>query len=279
MQRDFLFGKKRIQLCGENELVETISLKWKKYALSTKEFCFDAEIRIQERPLDEDECSIDGWCAVKVGNSQQEEAQFFLNGKVAFALQSQPQEKRVTVIVDSEDKRNLRMGIQYGILTAMHEGCVGLHGVTVLCGREIVILSAPSGTGKTTLAELLEKHCDAITINGDFALLTPTEDGVIFEPTPFCGTSGRCLNHRMKIDRVVFLEQGKKNEWRELSGREGLARFLSNVFVPEWDEKMSQTIQGNVSRCISALKVNAFAFAPTKDAAEEFISHIRTYNK
>ena len=180
----------------------------------------------------------------------------------------------VTVFIKKALDCYVRLGIQHALMISLLRECVGLHGVTLLCGNEIIILSAPSGTGKTTLGKLLEKYSDAIIINGDFALLTPTDDGVIFEPTPFCGSSGRCLNHRVRVNRVVFLEQGKTNEWRKLEEREAIIRFMSNAFVPTWDGGMQQAVQENILKCISMLKVNLFSFAPTQEAAEMFLNQL-----
>ncbi len=170
----------------------------------------------------------------------------------------------------------VRIGIHYGLMMALHQECVGLHGVTLLCGNEIIILSAPSGTGKTTLGKLLEQYCDAVVINGDFALLHPTEDGVIFEPTPLCGTSKRCLDFRLVINRVVFLSQAKENTWYELSGREALSSFMSNAFIPTGDHGIQRVVQENIMKCLCGIKANAYAFAPTKEAAETFYKHIGT---
>ncbi len=147
----------------------------------------------------------------------------------------------------------------------------GLHGVTVICQDKVIILSAPSGTGKSTLGNLLHQFCDAAIVNGDFALLTPEADGkLMFEPTPFCGTSGICHNYRLKVDRIVFLEQAKENTFSELAPRQALTRLLSNVFVPTWDGERALAVQQNALQAVKMVPMNVFAFEPTQEAAEMF---------
>ena len=194
---------------------------------------------------------------------------YFCDEKPIFALHNTSQQI-TTVSVCEPKKGYFRLGVQYGMMVALHEKYIGIHGVTLLCGNEIIILSAPSGTGKTTLAKLLEKYCDAIIINGDFALLSLENDSVIFEPTPFCGTSGRSLNHRFRVNRIVFLGQARNNVWHELNSRDALVRFMSNSFIPTWDIYMQETVQGNIIKCISVLKMITYDFAPTQEAAEMF---------
>jgi len=177
------------------------------------------------------------------------------------------------VLVAEASDAAIRLGAQYGLMLALRDRCVGLHGATVRCGCETVILSAPSGTGKSTLAGLLEAYCGAQTLNGDFALLSADGDGAAFEPTPFCGTSGICTDRRARIDRVVFLAQAPTDQWRELNGREALVRFMSNVFVPDWDAAAALCIQSTVMSALKHISVSAFAFAPTAEAARMLHDH------
>lgn len=204
------------------------------------------------------------------------DAVYLRENQSAFELQYGRASKNITVRFMTGSMIDLWHGLQYGMMLALHQHCVGLHGVTLLCGNELVILSAPSGTGKTTLSHLLEEYCDAIVINGDFALLSVSDEGIIFEPTPFCGSSGRCLNQRVRVDRVVFLSQSKDNRWLELDGRQALTHFMTNAFVPEWDDGVRQAIQENIMRCVSCLKVDAFSFAPDREAAEMFCDCLRS---
>ena len=197
------------------------------------------------------------------------------NGVVLFTLEYDQHPQCIWVYVAKHNTRHLKVALQFGLLVALSNIAVGLHGVTLICRDRAVILSAPSGTGKTTLSKLLEKHTESGTVNGDFALLScDTVEGIIFEPTPFCGTSNRCLNYRLKISGIVFLEQAEMNSWRKLSVRETLIRLLSNAFVPTWNEEIGALIEANILTIASEIPAWNFAFAPTEEAAKCFFNQL-----
>lgn len=232
----------------------------------------DIDLVVERGAIPQYKLISDGWYCRNDTDGQQ--VMFSQENAKLFAIQYGQNDRSAKIIVEKPTKKVMQLGIQFGFLLAAHQKYVGVHGVTLLCANEIVILSAPSGTGKTTLAQLLETYCDAVVINGDFALLNPTEDGVVFEPTPFCGSTTRSLNHRLRVNRIVFLGQAKENAWRELDGREAMKRFMSNAFIPEWNNGIQKTVQENILRCITALKISAYDFAPTQKAAEIFLKHM-----
>ena len=207
-----------------------------------------------------------GWECRRSGDLYQ--TAYFQDKKALFMLEYGHPVEKVTVYLNEGFSYAVRPALQFGTLTALYRQCIGLHGVTVRCGDEIVILSAPSGTGKTTLSKLLEEYADATVINGDFALVSLSDEGVWFEPSPFCGSSGICLNHRVQVDRVVFLSQSMENQLSVLSPRQAVLQFMSNCFTPVWDPVLLRTVEDNILRCVSGVKVNAFGFAPDQDAAE-----------
>ena len=260
---------------GDSELIVCIPSQLTEQWREMPALSETIEIHLEKAAVMELERVPDGWALI--GDQKSSQAVFVRNNKTVFSLQSIDEDEMI-VRVGIVSPKMSRLAVHYGIMFALRKKCVGLHGVTLLCGREVIILSAPSGTGKTTLAKLLEQYCDGIVVNGDFALLYPAEDGVIFEPTPFCGTSGRALNHRFRIDRIVFLSQAKTNEWCELSGREAMKRFMSNAFVPTWDNSIQQEVQDNILKCLGLLKVSSYAFAPTQEAAETFLRHVEEMN-
>lgn len=170
---------------------------------------------------------------------------------------------------------SFRVGMRFGMLLALYRTAFGFHGVTLICNGKVIILSAPSKTGKSTLARMLHEVYNASIINGDFALLSLDEEKkVVFEPTPFCGTSGICYNKRMKVDHIVFLSQAKENVWEEIGARQSCVHMLSNAFVPRWDEKRRNVVHENVLRAIDAVRISHFAFTPNKEAADVFYQNV-----
>lgn len=257
----------------ENEALNILSgFAWQKYRNSGTGLVPYIELILEQESLVYPDANKDGWSSRETDKNLC--AVYLRQGEVQFGLQYEKHGKTIKVVLGTESANNARLGIMYGLLLGLHKECIGLHGVTLLCENEVIILSAPSGTGKTTLAKLLERYCDGIIINGDFALLHPTEDGVIFEPTPFCGTSRRCLNCRVKVSRVVFLSQSKINTWKDLQGREAVQHVMHNTFIPTWDQNMQNDVQENILKCLSMVQINSYSFAPTQEAAEVFLQRI-----
>ena len=251
-------------------MIDSVKFPW---VLSSEEKEADVVLLISEELIKYETGAFNGWDYQTCNDSSL--AVYCQNGKALIGLK-QTGSNNVTVFVRNAMESYIRIGIQYGLMLALHQECIGLHGVTLLCGNEIIILSAPSGTGKTTLANLLEKYCDAITINGDFALLHPIGNRVIFEPTPFCGSSGRSLNHRFQVNRLVFLEQAKENHWHESYGREAINHFMNNCFLPTWNRNIQEIVRANIMKCIVSLQINTYGFTPTKEAAELFLTKVKS---
>jgi len=269
MQKWISCGNYAVCIEGREITLNQLRFHWPLLSEGNKP---DKVLYIEENLTDCNTILSDGWvCRTNKDSSM---GIYCVNGRGLFALE-QADSNSVIVHVRKANDNDLRIGIQYGLILALYQECIGMHGVTLLCGNEIIVLSAPSGTGKTTLAKLLEKFCDAIVINGDFALLHPTGEQVIFEPTPFCGTSGTCLNHRFYVNRVIFLGQAKENNWRKLDGLEAMKCFMNNCFIPMWDRKIQNVVQNNIFKCIDALTVNAYDFVPTREAAECLLDRVK----
>ena len=261
------FGSFRLRIKGSEALQHLLPEHWHRFRIEAEAADAHVTICVHEGTLPEAEAFPPGWSSRRTGETEQ--VVYADNGRLVFAL-SEDTDGEWHLSIGAGAVVSMLLGIRFGMLLALRERCLGLHGVTLLCGDEIVILSAPSGTGKTTLAGLLGKYRDAMVLNGDFAMLTVSDGQVIFEPTPFCGSSGRALNHRVCVKRIVFLGQARENRWVELNVREAMNRFLSNSFVPAWDRELQRTVQDRILEILPLVRVNGYDFRPDKSASDMF---------
>ena len=107
-----------------------------------------------------------------------------------------------------------------------------LHAAYILTSEGAILFTAPSGTGKSTQAELWKKYRSAEIINGDRAVIG-LENGV---PTaygyPISGSSEYCQNVAGKLRAIVSLKQAPFNAVRLLGGAESLFVLINRSFLP-----------------------------------------------
>lgn len=150
-------------------------------------------------------------------------------------------------------------------MLAEHGGVV-LHSSYIITQRgEALLFSAPSGTGKSTQAELWRNYAGAKVINGDRALVK-AENGVTANGILFSGTSGISENVTAPLRAIVLLRQSEKNEIRSVSGKEAFMRLLPQCsYYPDEEENL-RFVTGILAEIISAMPVYDFGCVPDESA-------------
>lgn len=150
-------------------------------------------------------------------------------------------------------------------MLAEHGGVV-LHSSYIITQRgEALLFSAPSGTGKSTQAELWRSYAGAKVINGDRALVK-AENGVTANGILFSGTSGISENVTAPLRAIVLLRQSEKNEIRSVSGKEAFMRLLPQCsYYPDEEENL-RLVTGILAEIISAVPVYDFGCVPDESA-------------
>ena len=138
-----------------------------------------------------------------------------------------------------------------------------LHSSHLNVNGRALLFSAPSGTGKSTQADLWAKYAGAEIINGDRSLLRK-KDGVWHAyGCPMCGTSGIHKQGNEPIHAIVMLSQGTDNTVKKLTPGEAFQRMYPEITVPKWNREL-------VLRAMELLddvmaNVPIYAFSCTKD--------------
>lgn len=130
-----------------------------------------------------------------------------------------------------------------------------------------ILFTAPSGTGKSTQAELWRVHRGARVLNGDKAGVT-LRDTPMAHGLPFSGTSKICENVSLPLRAIVVLSQAPVNTVRRLRPSEAVAALCSNLFVDqvipeEWSLALNLLLD-----LVASVPVYALACTPDERAVQ-----------
>lgn len=123
----------------------------------------------------------------------------------------------------------------YAVLN--HEACV-LHGVVMEYQGAGILVTASSGTGKTTHTRMWRDKERALILNGDRCLCRKVNGQWYAYGMPWSGSSGEYINRKVPIKAIVSLQRGQINQTRTMSHFEGSIYLMQRVFAPVWQCEM-----------------------------------------
>lgn len=159
-------------------------------------------------------------------------------------------------------------GLILGALAARGalSGMLLLHASAAEWRGRAVVFTAPSGTGKTTQAELWAKYAGARILNGDKVFISREEDGFYAWGSPWSGSSPYRVNRGAPLAALIVLEKGPENDMKRLSGEEILSRFTPNLFLPYWEEEILASSLGTLDELVRKVPVFSLTCRPDEDA-------------
>ena len=144
-----------------------------------------------------------------------------------------------------------------------------LHASFIAFQNKAILFSAPSGTGKSTQADLWQKYVRGVEIiNGDRAIIGIEDNGVKAYGLPFCGTSKITLNQSFNLSTIVILRQGKINKLIELAAKDGYKYLYSQVNWIGWDKKLQINILDLLEKVVNSIKIYYFECLPEQSAVK-----------
>lgn len=167
---------------------------------------------------------------------------FNLNTKEPCALYKEIDEKNIEIVLLRRYFKKII--INSDILSyfgmekyLVNEKAIILHSSFIVHNGEAILFTAPSGTGKSTQAELWRKYAHASIINGDRSVLM-VEDGTVYAyGLPFCGTSEIDKNMFTKVKAIVYLQQWSKNNAIKISKKESIKKIISETTKNLWNQE------------------------------------------
>ncbi len=152
--------------------------------------------------------------------------------------------------------------------TMNEHGRLLLHASFIETERGAVLFTAPSGTGKSTQAELWRQHRGATIINGDRAGIWRGEQGWLAGGVPWSGTSGISLNRILPLRAVVILRQGPENVLETPRASESLKALMEQTTINPWNREMYLRTQQHLIDLIQSVPVYRLRCRPDEGAVE-----------
>lgn len=185
------------------------------------------------------------------------------------------------------DSGKMDLNIQSVLSSIMLETLLLRHGRGVLHASYIrlpngrsILFSAPSGTGKSTQAELWRRYRNAQIINGDKAIVCLAGENVSVSSLPLCGSSGICRNISGPVQAIVTLSQSGENQICRLGGRGAVKALLSQLYVQRGE---AETVAGalalaaGIAACVPVFHLSCLPEVSAVECLEKAMKEAQSY--
>lgn len=153
-------------------------------------------------------------------------------------------------------------------LSARDLGLIAHSCAFVTTGGEGVLCPGISGTGKTTLAQMLVRHvADVNVLTDDRAIITLDGGGLTLWGSPWPGAAQIAGAGSAPLTTVVFIRHGASCSMRRVPPADAFRRIVNTLSMPVWEPARC----GNALEIVDAIVSNAelleLAYPPTPEAA------------
>ena len=156
----------------------------------------------------------------------------------------------------------------------MRQQALILHASFIKWDEKGILFSAPSGTGKSTQADLWQKYLGAEIINGDRAGIRKKDGVWRAYGLPYAGSSKIYRNESALLSAIVVLEQAEENSICPLGHTEAVVRLLPEFSLHRWDATFMNQAMDLITEIVENVPVYLLKCRPDKRAVEILIETI-----
>lgn len=150
----------------------------------------------------------------------------------------------------------------------IRQHCFLLHASYIRHNGKAILFTAPSGTGKSTQADLWGRYRGAQLLNGDRVAVEVSPEGVFAHGVPFCGSSGISENVTTPVLAIVSLSQAPRTTISPLTGLAAFRQVWEGCTVNHWNRQCMTDCMDLVSQVVQTVPVFHLACTPDQSAVE-----------
>lgn len=212
-------------------------------------------------------------CRVLLSDQKECRLLNFEGAKEPYAMWVEESKEYVHAWVSTEVKEMLCYDTVFGSLLGLEklvlqDGSLILHSAYMCRNGKAVLFSAPSGTGKSTQAELWTRYRGTRTVNGDKSLLHKEKDGWYAYGWPICGSSEICHNEAYPVEAIVMLHQAEKNTIERLDLAKAVKRLLPQITMNMWNMDFQMKVMDQMEVLASEVPVYELGCNISEDAVD-----------
>lgn len=141
-----------------------------------------------------------------------------------------------------------------------------LHASFIRWDGQGILFTAPSGTGKSTQADLWEEYEDAEIINGDCVGLRLQNGLWRAYGLPYAGSSGIYRNESAPVKAIIVLRQAKENSIRSIGPTEVLQNIYPEIYIHRWDRGFAEKSMDLISQLAMKIPFYILECLPDQEA-------------
>lgn len=267
--KSYDFSGVTVGVQSENELSESTSLKKFRSEIKTPDCLVKLSFApfISDETVNESTVSYSKKSKVKAGAGEE----MIINSRFLYTC------CYMTVIEHYEKDFDIEQVLRHMPLhhLLLKHGAFILHASYILINGEAILFSAPSGTGKSTQAELWKKYRGAEIINGDRVLVRKSEKGFTAGGIYYSGTSEYCENVSAPIRAIVLLGQAENNTAEKCGGAEALrSLFRQSAYTADFpnDPALLSQLLSEAVNSVDIVKLDCLPDESAVSALEKYLS-------
>lgn len=194
-------------------------------------------------------------------------------GELCSVMQANADFTQATVALIGKERHQRNFGLNNSLMmvyafSAATKGTLLVHASVIRKDGKGYLMTAPSGTGKSTHTHLWYKNIPGCDLMNDDNPVVRVQDGqAIIYGSPWSGKTPCYRNIQAPIGAFVRIQQKPKNEIRRLGVVEAFSILLPAMSSMKWDARVYHGVCDTISGLIGLVGIYELGCLPDAEAA------------